>query len=139
MAPAIPYRTTRFPPRTGGVKQVLIVDDNSAVLSTLARAMALQSFSLTLAREPHEALARAGELRKLDLVITDYLMPSMTGEELIGHVRERHPGVKALIMSGHGDLLDREAPEWWTREAHLTKPYKLSTLRCVIAELIGTP
>jgi DNA-binding NtrC family response regulator len=119
------------------VKQVLIVDDNSAVLSTLARA--LQPFSLTLAREPHEALALASGLRELDLVITDYRMPSMTGEELVGHVREKHPGVKALIMSGHGDVLDREGREWWTRETHLTKPYKLDTLRCVITELIGTP
>jgi len=118
------------------VKQVLIVDDNSAVLSTLAKA--LQPFNLTLAREPHEALTLAGGLRELDLVITDYRMPSMTGEELVGHVRERHPGVKALIMSGHRDVRDRDDPEW-TREAHLTKPYKLDTLRCVIAELIGAP
>jgi CheY-like chemotaxis protein len=126
-----------FPPKTGGVKQVLIVDDNSAVLSTLARA--LQPFSLTLAREPREALALARELPELDLVITDHLMPSMSGEELIGHVRARHPGVKALIMSGRRDVLDREGLEQWSRGAYLTKPYKLDTLRCVIAELIGTP
>jgi two-component system NtrC family response regulator len=119
------------------VKQVLIVDDNSAVLSTLARA--LQPFNLTLAREPHEAVTLAGGLRELDLVITDERMPSMTGEELVCHVREKHPGVKALIMSRHSSILDREGPEWWTREAHLTKPYKLDTLRCVIAELIGAP
>jgi two-component system NtrC family response regulator len=119
------------------VKQVLIVDDNSAVLSTLAKA--LQPFSLTLAREPHEALTLAGRLQELDLVITDHRMPSMTGEEFIGHVRERHPGVKALIMSGRRQILDREGPEWQTCEAHLTKPYKLDTLRCVIAELIGNP
>jgi CheY-like chemotaxis protein len=119
------------------VKQLLIVDDNSAVLSTLARA--LQPFSLTLARDPHEALTLASGLPTLDLVITDSRMPSMTGEELIAHVRESHPGVKALIMSGRGDILDREGPEWWTHEAYLTKPYKLDTLRCVIAELIGTP
>jgi hypothetical protein len=42
-------------------------------------------------------------------------------------------------MSGRGEILDREGPEWRTREAHLRKPYKLDTLRCVIAELIGTP
>jgi YesN/AraC family two-component response regulator len=33
--------------------------------------------------------------RKLDLVITDYVMPSMTGEELICHVRETHPVANA--------------------------------------------
>ena len=119
------------------VKHVLIVDDDSDVLAMLAKA--LQSFSLTLARDPHEALALANGIPNLDLVITDYLMPSMTGEELLGHIRARHPRVKALIMSAHGDALDLEAPEWWTREAHLTKPYKLETLRSVIAELIGTP
>jgi hypothetical protein len=42
-------------------------------------------------------------------------------------------------MSGRSESLDRESPEWRAREAHLTKPYKLDILRCVIAELIGTP
>jgi len=119
------------------VKQLLIVDDNSNVLSTLARA--LRPFSLTLARGPHEALALAGGLPTLDLVIADHLMPSMSGEELIGRVRERHPDVKALIMSGRREILDRQDPGWEAREARLTKPYKLDTLRCVIAELIGAP
>src|SRR5438094_909996 len=74
---------------------------------------------------------------QLDLVITDYLMPSMTGEELIGRLRERHPHVKALIVTGHGDILDQEAPEFWMREAHLTKPFDVTTLKHAIANLIG--
>jgi DNA-binding NtrC family response regulator len=81
----------------------------------------------------------ADRLEQLDLVVTDYLMPSMTGEELIGRVRERHPSAKALIVTGHGDILDQEAPDWWTREAHLTKPFDATTLRQAIVNLIGPP
>jgi DNA-binding NtrC family response regulator len=111
------------------------VEDDSSVLSAFMSA--LREFRLSVARDPHEALMLADNISRLDLVITDYLMPSMTGEELVARVRERHPSVKALIVTGHGDILDQEAPEWWTREAHLTKPFSATTLKNAIASLIG--
>ena len=48
----------------------------------------------------------------------------------------RHPGIKALIVTGHGNILDEEAPDWWTREAHLTKPFDATTLKKTVADLI---
>jgi len=63
-------------------------------------------------------------------------MPSMTGDELVARLRERHPGIKALIVTGHGNILDQEAPDWWTREAHLTKPFDVTTLKKTVADLI---
>ena len=78
-------------------------------------------------------------LVSLDLLITDYLMPSMTGEELIGHVRARRPGVKVLIMTAHAALLDHERPTWWLHEKHVAKPFSLVELRAAVEELIGPP
>jgi DNA-binding NtrC family response regulator len=60
-------------------------------------------------------------------------MASMTGEELLGHIRQRHPGVKVLFVTGHGNILDDEAPDWWTGEAHLTKPFDPTTLQAAVA------
>ena len=60
-------------------------------MSTLARA--LQPFSLTLAREPHEALTLADGLPKLDLVITDHFMPSMFAR----HRESSAPAVSRVI------------------------------------------
>ena len=117
------------------MKHLLIVEDDSSVLAAFMSA--LPEFRLSVARDPHEALMLAARIDQLDLVITDYLMPSMTGEELIGRVRERHPQVKALIVTGHGDILDQEAPDWWTREAHLTKPFDVTALKDAIDKLIG--
>jgi DNA-binding NtrC family response regulator len=118
------------------VKHLLLVEDDSSVLNAFMTA--LSEFRLSVARDPHEALMLSERIEQLDLVITDYLMPSMTGEELIGRIRERHPRLKALVVTGHGDILDQEAPEWWTREAHLTKPFDVTTLKNAINGLIGS-
>jgi DNA-binding NtrC family response regulator len=117
------------------VKHLLVVEDDASVLAAFTKV--LDGFRVSAAREPHEALQLAHAMPTIDLVITDYLMPSMTGEELLGHIRERHPRVKALFVTGHGNILDQEAPEWWTREAHLTKPFDATTLKNAITDLIG--
>jgi CheY-like chemotaxis protein len=119
------------------LKQILVVDDDSSVLDVVGRA--LSDYRLTFARDPDEALSAAMKLVSVDLLITDYLMPSMTGEELIGHVRAHRPGVKALILTGHSSQLDLDNPSWWASEMHLAKPMKLSELRAAVERLIGPP
>ena len=116
------------------MKRILVVDDDSSVLQMLSRA--LSEYDLTIARDGHEALALAERHASLDLLITDYLMPEMTGDELIARMREQRPHLKALVLTGHGDVLDRESPAWWRAEAHLTKPFRIQTLRDAVAALI---
>jgi CheY-like chemotaxis protein len=118
-------------------KHILIVDDDSSVLDVVGRT--LSNYHLTFARDPDEALAICSGMRPFDLLITDYLMPSMTGEELIGHLRAQRPGLQVLILTGHADLLDHENASWWASEAHLAKPPSLPELRAVVARLIGPP
>jgi CheY-like chemotaxis protein len=115
------------------VKRILLVDDDTSVLQMLARA--LTSYELTTARDGQEALAVANG-RPLDLLITDYLMPQMTGDELIARMRERHPDLKALVITGHGDVLDRESPGWWREVAHLAKPFRIQALRDAVETLL---
>jgi len=117
------------------VKHILLVDDDTSVLSILVSA--LSDFHLTVARDPDEALAAAARVDALDLVITDYLMPSITGAELIARIREQRPQLKALIVTGHSAILDNEAPDWWIREPHLAKPFRVQALRDMVTALIG--
>lgn len=119
------------------MKHILVVDDDRTVLDVVRRA--LDNYRLTFARDPDEALWMAADLVSLDLLITDYLMPSMTGEELIGRLRALRPGLQVLILTGHAALLDQENPSWWTNEVHLAKPPSLSELRGTVAKLIGLP
>jgi CheY-like chemotaxis protein len=117
------------------VKRILIVDDDSSVLEMLSRALST-SYDIAAARDGVEALAMAAE-RPLDLLITDYLMPAMTGDELILRLRAVRPDAKVLMITGHGDLLDREAPSWWSSVSHLGKPFRIRTLRDTVAELLA--
>jgi two-component system, cell cycle sensor histidine kinase and response regulator CckA len=119
------------------MKTILVVDDDSAVLDVVGRA--LEGYRVWLARDPDEGMQMAASLPTLELLVTDFLMPSMTGEELIGWLRAERPGLKVLILTGHSELLDRENPPWWAQEAHLPKPVELARLRTMVADLIGPP
>lgn len=111
--------------------RILIVDDDTSILRLAARA--LPEYELVLAHFPAEAVALS---QGVDLVITDYMMPEMTGDTLVGYLRERNPRLKALFMTAHADILDGERPAWWTAEAHLAKPFSVGGLRRLVEALI---
>jgi len=119
------------------LKRILIVDDDSSVLNFLQRA--LGGYTVVAARDPDEALHAATTIASLDLLITDFLMPSMTGAELVARIREQRPGLNVLILTAHSDILDAEGQAWWANEAHLGKPLEIRQLREVVAKLIGPP
>jgi len=106
------------------------------VLSLLTKA--LSQYNVLAARDVAEA-CRLGRSTLVDLLITDYLMPDGTGEELITRLRDTHPALKVLILTGHGAMLDDEGFDWWTRERHLAKPCRLDDLRAAVTDLIGPP
>lgn len=118
------------------VKHILLVDDDALMLSLMSRA--LPDFTLTVARDGDEALAIASRTR-IDLLITDYLMPSMTGDELSGRLRAQQPDLKVLVVTGHADVLAREDPQWWHLQPHLAKPFRIDALREAVIDLIGLP
>ena len=119
------------------MKQILIVDDDTSVLSLVASALA--DYSLSSAYCGADALTMAGLTGPLDLLITDFMMPSMQGDELIGRLRQVQPDLKVLVLSGHTDILDAANLPWWNAERHLAKPFGIVALRSAVTELIGPP
>ncbi len=119
------------------MKRILLVDDDALMLELIARA--LGGYEVMTARDGDEALRLAAPGRRFDLLITDYLMPSMLGDELIARLRERRPNLKALVITGHGSVLERELPDWWNDMPHLAKPFTMGALREAVVRLIGEP
>ena len=115
--------------------RILLVDDDRSVLQLLTRA--LSRYELTVARDGLEALAASLSMDRLDLLITDYLMPELVGDELIARIRRQRPELKVLVITGHADILEHEAPPWWLHESHLPKPFCLEALQDRVATLIG--
>jgi two-component system response regulator YesN len=85
---------------------VVIVDDDLPVLEFLKTSIKWAELGYTLIgayENPLDAL-EAGRQDKTDVLISDIGMPGMNGLELIGHLREVHPHVKAVILSCHDDF-----------------------------------
>ena len=82
-------------------KQILVVEDDAAVLRTVERLLSASGYSVVTESNPKQALARDNS--DIDLVITDLIMPAMSGIELIEQLRARRPDLKTLIISGYQD------------------------------------
>lgn len=122
------------PADRAGPKHILIADDDAGVLTLLTKA--LPDYGVVAARTIAEAWA-LGRRAAVDLLITDYLLPDGTGEELIERLRESRPSLKVVIMTADGVVLDREQYPWWTAERRLCKPFTVADLRQAVTELIG--
>jgi CheY-like chemotaxis protein len=124
------------PSEQAGTKQILIADDDGGVLRVLVKG--LSGYRVLAARDVAEAWMLAQGVT-VDLLITDYLMPDGTGEELVTKLRGIHPALPVLIVTGHYDMLDDEGFGWWKTTPRLKKPFTLSELRAAVGELIGPP
>jgi CheY-like chemotaxis protein len=114
------------------MKRILLADDDTSVHRLVARA--LPEYSVTVTHNGLEALALASALPSCDLLITDYLMPALMGDELAGRLRSSRPGLKTLMITGHGDFIGADACQ---TDARLSKPLQIHELRQTVSRLIG--
>ena len=82
---------------------ILFVDDEPNVLSSLRRLFRKEGYKLTFCEETEGAL-RIMDEQDVDLVVSDYRMPGMTGIEFLRIVREQHPDVMRVVLSGYADI-----------------------------------
>lgn len=81
--------------------RILLVEDDGAVLRVMARTLELRGYEVTQARLPHDALQAVAEGTPVDLVVSDLVMPGMSGLELAEHLRTERPGLPILFVSGY--------------------------------------
>jgi DNA-binding NtrC family response regulator len=118
---------------------VFVVDDRTNVAESLAMVLVQAGYRALAFDDPTIALS-AASLKHPDALITDVIMPRMTGIELAMRVRTAHPGCMVLLYSGQirtGDLLARAKKEGHEFEI-LAKPVHpeeiLKRLRTLPAE-----
>jgi len=89
------------PPRRAQAT-ILLVEDEPAILRLAKRTLENLGYVVLAALTPGEAL-RAAEAfdAKIDLLLTDVVMPEMTGRELADHLQARYPQIRRLFMSGY--------------------------------------
>jgi PAS domain S-box-containing protein len=91
-------------PEMGGKETVLVVEDQTEVREYAATALRAYGYQVMEAANAEEALLvceREGE--RIDLILTDVVMPGLSGRELADRLKQRGYGIKVLFMSGHTD------------------------------------
>jgi CheY-like chemotaxis protein len=81
-------------------KHILVVDDEEAVGYVFERYLAIKGYRVSVAHSGEQALA-SFRADLPDLVITDYKMPGMNGEELLRRLRALQPGLPAVMISAN--------------------------------------
>jgi DNA-binding NtrC family response regulator len=111
--------------------QVLVVDDDRAVRKALQVNLGKHGMIVTLAENPHEALAALHET-PYDLVLTDVKMPGSTGIELLGQIRRSWPDLPVVVMTGYGSVEDAVAAMKAGAADYLIKPISKDELLVVM-------
>lgn len=91
-------------PRASRRLSVLVVDDDLLVLENTAAMLEDLGHSVVEARSGEEALALLRRTRTVDLIVTDYAMPGMTGLQLASTVAAERPGTVILLSTGYAEL-----------------------------------
>ena len=113
-------------------KRILLAEDEPSVRVSLRMALKRDGHSVTEAENGREALERFAQ-EPFDLVITDYSMPEMQGDELAVKIRHVAPRQRIIMITAHAEgFTGSENPV----DAILSKPFSFEMLRHTIAELV---
>ena len=113
------------------MKRILLAEDDPAVSYILMRYLDKAGFAVRAAPDGRAALALF-DTEPADLVVTDFRMPGMNGEELILALRARQPALPALIVSAYGNDLSVQIPGVRV----LNKPVAADELVALVRDLL---
>src|SRR4051794_21848537 len=121
-----------------GIGTVMLVEDEDAVRIFGARALRNKGYKVIEAKSGEEALELIhGTKEKIDLLITDVVMPRMDGPTLVRQVREIHPEMKVIFISGYAEDAFRKRLDSDADIHFLPKPFTLKQLAGKVKEMIS--
>jgi len=116
--------------------RILFVDDDELVLRSLQRSLRGEPHEAHFTSDPTDTL-RIIRDQQIDIVVTDYAMPEMSGVEVLGLVRRLHGGVMRIMLTG---TTERHIAVNAVNEGHvhrfLEKPWQSVRLRKVMLEIV---
>ncbi len=121
-----------------GQDTILLVEDEEAVRSFAARALRMRGYHVLEAGGGEEALeiVRA-DTGKIDLIITDVVMPNMDGPTMVRHVKELKPDLAVIFMSGYAEEAFRRSDQSSEDIHFLPKPFGLKQLAAKVKEVLA--
>jgi two-component system, cell cycle sensor histidine kinase and response regulator CckA len=123
----------------GGTETILLVEDEESVRQLVRDTLESRGYKVLEAENGEEGLATAeAHESKIDLVITDVIMPGLGGREMAQRLAKTHPDTKVLYLSGYTEdaIVSDGTMEGGT--AFLQKPFTLQNLSKKVREVLGS-
>jgi PAS domain S-box-containing protein len=127
-------------PSVGGSEALLLVEDEAPLRAMLRELLEGAGYTVLECETPEEALPRARSFEgRLALVLTDVIMPRLTGPEIVATLSEALPGVKVLFMSGYTDDAIAHFGVLEPGTEFISKPFTGPALLGRIREILDRP
>jgi PAS domain S-box-containing protein len=133
-----PARAQDAPPLAPGSGTVLLVEDDPAVRRLLVRTLDGAGYRVLAAEGAEQALALVeGPAVELDLLVSDVVMPEVSGRELARRLRAKRPGLRVLLVSGFPEHVGAPGGEVSQADGFLQKPFVPRALLDKVREVLA--
>jgi CheY-like chemotaxis protein len=121
-----------------GSETILVVEDESGVRELTREFLKINGYSVLEAKDGIEALEVAsGHAGTIHLVLTDMVMPRMSGSELAGRLQTVRPGTKVIFMTGYSEYAGDGATRPFPEIPILQKPFSIGSLVGKVREVLN--
>jgi DNA-binding response OmpR family regulator len=110
-----------------GRPKILIVEDDESITLGLQMNLEAEGYSVSVATDGEDGLARAGQ-EAFDLLVLDVMLPRMNGFEVVRALRSRGETLPVIMLSARGEEMDKVMGLELGAEDYITKPFGLAEL-----------
>lgn len=117
-------------------KNILVVDDDLAMLDCIRMSLKLeQSYHITICNNPRDAVS-VMQSREFNVVISDIMMPGLSGLDILGTITKSDPNVPVILMTGEADPEKMRAAIQLGAFDFLRKPFEIAELLIAVKQAL---
>jgi len=124
------------PAGTDAIARIVVADDDPASLEGLRALLAAWGYEVETAPDGRAALEKVSEVHP-SAVITDLVMPTMNGLELLNVLHDEEPALPVILLTAHGNLNHLRDAAQQGAFAYLRKPVDVLKLKTVLASALA--
>lgn len=121
--------------------RVLVADDDPEICTLIKTILGKGPYDITLCNDAESALVQIQGEGGFDMLISDFMLPGISGIELISQVRQNGPTahMPIVMISGHSNYAMDARAKAAGADAFLNKPFTLAQLRTTVQQLLTDP
>jgi CheY-like chemotaxis protein len=121
--------------------RVLVADDDPEICTLIKTILSKGPYEVTLCNDAESALVHIQQDKRFDILISDFMLPGISGIELITQVRQNDltARIPIVMISGHSNYAMDARAKAAGANAFLNKPFSLKQLRATVQTLLSDP